>query len=85
MTWMVMDEEDIAYLISFELGKVKYVEVCDAFSIVDQHQCVLINETDFLQYKEHYDYDSRYTCIIFVAIDIFSSYPLYAQRIGKRM
>jgi hypothetical protein len=34
MTWMVMHEEDIAYLISFELGQPKYVEVCDAFYIV---------------------------------------------------
>jgi len=52
MTWMVMHEEDIADLISFELGQPKDVEVYDAFYIVQQHPYVHINGVDILQHKK---------------------------------
>jgi len=45
---LIEHDQDIAYLISYELGQPKYANVYDSHSIISQHSCVLINGIYFL-------------------------------------
>ena len=45
---LIEHDQDIAYLISYELVEPKDVNIYDSHSIISQHSCVLINGVYFL-------------------------------------